>query len=148
MKSRIKYVLLIVAILALLLVAAAPFQANDPGSTAGTGTGASPLTLPAAVGYLLTAAIGYLLTNGLKSLTASLRTNKYFTWVPDLAGLSVNLTTAIVTSIILFANTLLAALPPEWVTPVSIFITAVALPLLAYGVHYLVKGFQPPQAVG
>jgi hypothetical protein len=143
MKSKFLKVLLIVSILALCLVAAAPYQATTPGTTEPT-----PLTLPAAVGVLLTAIVGFFVVNGLKSLTDALRKNKYFAWVPDLSGLSVNITTAIVTTIILFGNAILAALPPDLVSPVSVVITVIVVPILAYGVHYFVTGFQPAQPVG
>jgi hypothetical protein len=106
------------------------------------------LTLPAAVGVLLTAIVGFFVVNGLKSLTDALRKNKYFAWVPDLSGLSVNITTAIVTTIILFGNAILAALPPDLVSPVSVVITVIVVPILAYGVHYFVTGFQTAKPVG
>ncbi len=132
--------ILIVCCLAFFTLAARPYQDNPPQPPT-----PAPLSIPQSVELALTAGIGFLITNGLKSFSKTLQKNKYFKWFPDLSGLGTSTTTAVVTILILYGNTMLAGLPPEWVPVIRSVFAVIAVTVTAYGIHYTSTQNKPPE---
>lgn len=134
-KTVTPLLILALAVGAYLTIAARPFQDGTPPH-------AEPLQVSEALSLALTALVSYFVVNGLKSFSKTMQAK--FKWFPDLTGLSTSTAVAIVSTIILFANTILAALPAEAVPAVSAAAMLLGAILSAYGIHFTVKGFQWP----
>jgi hypothetical protein len=98
---------------------------------------ASSLAVPIELQALIAMGIGYIVTQGLKSLSKLLGF--------DLGGWGAALTASIVTTVILFLNALLSAIPATAQPSVAIGLTLLVSILGAFGVHSVVKSFQPVQ---
>ena len=125
-------VFVVLVILALGLVAFAPFQAGDPPPVDGT-----PVTVPDYLVVIVTGAIGFLLTAGIKSLSQAIP------GVPDLQGPATAITGALVTIFVAVANALLALVPPDYQPLVATLFAALGSILSAYGLAGIMKRFQP-----
>lgn len=128
----------LIAVLAVLFLAAsivmpAFAQAGDPPPVQ-----ESTVTLPIELQALIAAGIGYLVTQGLKGLSAL--------FGKDLSGSAAAISASVVTSLMLFLNTILAAVPDFAAPVVSAVLTLIVSVLLALGVYKTVKGFQPVPA--
>ena len=90
------------------------------------------MELPYELQALLAAGVAYLVTNGLKSLSELVG--------KDISGIGSVITASLVGAVVVFANSLLSAIPAEAQQSVqAAFGLAVAL-LGAFGLHRAVKG--------
>ncbi|MFZ5856768.1 MAG: hypothetical protein ACOYZ6_08055 [Chloroflexota bacterium] len=131
MKVNRWLVFVIVVIVAAFFVMPAFAQGAEPP--------VGEVTLPTELEALLAAGIGFLVTAGLKSLSILLG--------KDLSGWAAVITASIVTTVVYFFNALLSAVPPEAAPSVAIALTLLVSILSAFGIHKIVKGFQPVSVV-
>ncbi len=139
--KKILFVCLLVLVMAFGVVACAPVEASAIGQpdgivleNAGSIAPDGGVELPSELGFLIAVGVGYLVTQGLKS--ASTLVGR------DLTRNAAAITASLVTSITLFINALLSAVPEQAQQPVAILLALIVATLSSFGVHYTVKGFQ------
>lgn len=133
--KRITYILVVCSILVLASLAFAPApvmhimsQAPDPGDGS---------ALPVWLGLGIVAAVNWIVTNGLKSFSKALP------WTPDLSGIGTAIASGISNAVILFVSTVLTTLPVAYQNPVGYALAFIGSLLGSFGIHFVVKSFQP-----
>ena len=87
--------------------------------------------LPIELQAVIAAGLGYLVTEGLKSLSALLGR--------DLSGAAAGITAALSSAVILFAGSLLSAVPAEYAQVIQPALMLLVAVLGAFGIHRQVK---------
>lgn len=139
--KKILFVALFVLVMVFGMAACAPVEASAIGQpdgivleNAGSTSPDGGVQLPSELGFLIAIGVGYFVTQGLKSVSTLIGA--------DLTKNAAAITASLVTSITLFINALLSAVPESAQQPVAILLALIVATLSSFGVHYTVKGFQ------